>query len=52
MNEQEAQKKISDIIFNALMQKEEITMEQDKKIKKEIFDILEQIDKGGINERR
>jgi len=36
MNRKEAEEKISDIIFNALTQKEEITKEQDKEIKKEI----------------
>jgi len=44
MNRKEAEGKISDIIFNALTQKEEITKEQDKEIKKEIVKILYQIE--------
>ena len=44
INKKEAEEKISDIIFNALTQKEEVTKEQDKEIKKEIVKILDQIE--------
>ena len=43
MNEKEAKKKISDIIFKALTQKEPITPKQDRKIKDEIKNVLGQI---------
>jgi len=45
MNEEEAKKKISEILFKALTSKEEITVEKDKEIKAEIIDVLGQVEK-------
>ena len=44
MNEKDAKKEISDILFNALNQKEKITIEQDKKIKDDIGKVLKEIE--------
>jgi len=44
MDEKEAKKQISDIIFNALIQNGPISAKQDKEITNQIFDILNKIE--------